>query len=74
MDFSAWGTCSRVRTPECSLETLPTRQEGLISDVPSGVVAQLRGCAWMHGCAEDWGYIRPATDDESPVNVQPVTG
>ena len=44
MDFSAWGTCPRVRTPTCSLETfaqtLPTRQECLVSDVPSGTVAQ----------------------------------
>ena len=25
-------------------------------------------------CAEDWGYIRPATDGGSPVHTQPVTG
>ena len=90
MDVGTWGTCPRVRTPDGSLETvahtLPTRQECLVSDVPSGAVAQLRGCAWMRGCAddeyssggieyaEDWGYIRPATDGESPVYVQPVTG
>ena len=90
MDFNAWGTCPQVRTPGCSLETcartLPTRQECLGSDVPSGTVAQLRGCTQMRGCAEcgcspgeigcaeDWGYIRPATNDEWPVRGQPVTG
>ena len=79
-DFSTWGTCSRVRTPECSLETfaqtLPTRQECLVSDVPSGAVAQLENkCSPGEiGCVEDWGYIRPAADGESPVYVQPVTG
>ena len=26
------------------------------------------------GCMEDWAYIRSATDGESPVYVQPVTG
>ena len=85
MDFSAWGTCPRVRMPVCSLETfaqtLPTRQECLVSDVPSGAVSQLCGCAQMRGCVEDkcfsgeigcaenWGYIRQATDGESPVYV-----
>ena len=40
----------------------------------------MRGCADDEyspggiGCAEDWAYIRPATDGESPVYVQPVTG
>ena len=54
--------------------------------MPSGALAQLHGCARMRGysddeysssgieCAEDCGYIRPATDGESPVYVQPVTG
>ena len=72
MDSSAW------ETSECRLETftqtLPTRQECLVSDVPSGAVAQLRGCARMRGCTKDWCYLRPATDRESPVSVQPVTG
>ena len=48
--------------------------------------ARLRGYAWMRGCAEestgsgeiagaeDWGYIRPVTDGESPLCVRPVTG
>ena len=53
MHFNTWGTCPRVRTPQCSLETvaqtLPTRQECLVPDVPSGAVAQLCGCAWLHG-------------------------
>ena len=56
MDFSTWGTCPRVRAPDCSLETfaqtLPTRQKCLVSDVPSGVVnAVARWCAdvRLHG-------------------------
>ena len=106
MDFSAGGTCPRVRTPGCGLktfaQTLPTRQECLVNEKSSGGgVARMRGCAWMRGCAEeytgeestkiksteeestgvdeigcaeDWGYIRPVTDGEWPVCVQPVTG
>ena len=42
--------------------------------------ARLRGCAEeftgveeLVG-AEDWGYIRPVADDDSPVCVRPVTG
>ena len=65
MDFSARGTCPRVRTPECGLktfaQTLPTRQECLVHEVPSGAVARLcadarlrgriyrRGSDWLHG-------------------------
>ena len=26
------------------------------------------------GCVDNWGYIRRATGEESPVYVQPVTG
>ena len=87
MNISAWGTCPRVRTSICSPETfaqtLPTQQECLVSDVPSGAVAQLRGCERMRGnrvfpgdivCTRDWGYIRPAAVGESPVHTQPVTG
>ena len=88
IDFNAGGTHPQVRTPECSLEVcaqiLPNRQECLGSDVPSGAVALLCGCERMCcctecgcspgeiGCVEDWGYIRPATDDEGPVCSQPV--
>ena len=55
----------------------------LVHEVPSGAVA-MRGCARMHGCAEestgvdeigcaeDWGYIRLVTDGEWPVCGQPV--
>ena len=46
---------------------------------PEGV-ALLRGCeeestgAGEFAGAEDWGYIRPVTDGESPFCVRPVTG
>ena len=47
MDISVWGTCPRVRTPVCSQETfaqtLPTRHECLVSEVPCAVV---RRCAF----------------------------
>ena len=63
MDFSARRTCPRVRTPECGLNmlarTLPTRQECLVHEVPSGAVARgcavarWRGCMVVCGCAEE---------------------
>ena len=42
------------------------------------VVVRLRGCAegftgaQLRGCMEDWGYIRPVADGESPFSVRPV--
>ena len=57
MDFSAGGTCPCVRTPKCGLktcaQTLPTWQECLFHEVPSGAVARVCGCARMCGCAEE---------------------
>ena len=50
------------------------------------LLARLHGCAVVRGCAEestgageigcaeDWGYVRPVTDGESPVCAQRVTG
>ena len=82
MDVRAWGTCPRVQAPTCSLEAfaqiLLTRQECLDSYVPSGTVAQLRGCAWMcccaeiecspgeMACAEDWDYSPCVTNWGKP--------
>ena len=82
MDFNAGGTCPQIRAPggcmEVCAQTLPTRQESRGSDVPSGITAQVRGSVGVSpgemGCADDWGYIRPVTDDEWPVCSQPVTG
>ena len=84
------GPCPQVGQPECGLETFvqmsPNRQKCLVSEVSSDTIAQLRGCTWMRGCAgnghspgdiecaEDSGYIRPETVDESPVYVWSVTG
>ena len=51
MDFSAGGTCP------CGLktfaQTLPTWQECLVHEVPSGAVARVCGGARMCGCAEE---------------------
>ena len=61
--------------------------EGFSGTSPEDV-KKLRGCvvtrlcsgaegptgARLRGCAEDWGYIRPAADGESAFVVRPVTG
>ena len=47
LDLNAWGTCPRVRPPECGLETFaqtpPIQQNCLIAEVPSGAVTLVRG-------------------------------
>ena len=47
LDLNSWGTCPRVRPPECGLETFaqmpPIQQNCLIAEVPSGAVAPVRG-------------------------------
>ena len=49
LDLNAWGTYPRVRPPDCGLETFaqtpPIQQTCLISEVPSGAVAPVLGCA-----------------------------
>ena len=48
LDLNAWGTCPRVRLPDCGLETFaqmpPIQQNCLISEVLSGAVAPVLGC------------------------------
>ena len=73
-----------------TLPALPVRQEWPVREVLAGAegfsgaspegVARLRGCteeftgAGEFVGAEDWGYIRPVADGESPFCVRPVTG
>ena len=81
------GDVSPGSAPICGLETfaqtLPTRHECLVSDVPSGAVARLcvdarlrgyRVFPGRDGLPGRLGYIRPASVGESPVHTQPVTG
>ena len=55
------GGRARIRMPECRLETVaqtvPTRQECLVSDVPSDVTAWWRGCAITRISSVPWARL-----------------
>ena len=69
LDLNAGGTYTRVRPPECALETvaqLPPFQ----AEVPSDTVAQVCGSTRMRGCAGN-GHSPGETQDAREVGVSP---
>ena len=73
LDLNAGGTYTRVRPPECGLETvaqMPPFQHCQVAEVPSDTVAQVRGCMRMRGCMGN-GHSPGETQDAWEVDVSP---
>ena len=73
LDLNAGGMYTRVRPPECSLETvaqMPPFQHCRVTEVPSDTVAQVRGCMRMRGCTGN-GHSLGETQDAREVGVSP---
>ena len=73
LDLNAGGTYTRVRPPECGLETvaqMPPIQHCWVAEVPYDMVAQVHGCTRMRGCAGN-GHSPGETRDAREVGVSP---